>query len=144
MPNWRSEERRACEQLDARHRGGSGHPDCVGDDFVAEVKSYSHRPVDRGILQRTLKKTWATDVPLKFVSRTGYTDGARVLAEIEGVELYVQEGGRVYPLSGLDVQEPEDSALETAAKVVVAVGAGVLIVGGIAALIEAMSPKQKR
>lgn len=133
MTKWKRDERRACELLGADHVGGSGRPDCVGPDFIAEVKAYNGRRVDRGTLRRTHKKRWAAGERIKFVSTSGYTDGAVEYAALEGIELFVSEGDELYPL-GYDEPVADEPSVAEQVVTGLAVTAGV---AGVAILLTA-------
>ena len=141
MKRWQRDKVEVCARLGADHIGGSGQPDCVGDDYIVEVKSYRGRRIDRGIIRRTIEKRWAAGQTLKMVSISGYTDGAIELAAYEGVELYIKEGGEVYSLSAAVEEEraaPTDdlfvlkvvAGIAAAAGVVGAVGIGIALLSG--------------
>ncbi|MCA9635211.1 MAG: hypothetical protein KC420_04170 [Myxococcales bacterium] len=136
MTKWKKEERRACKLLGADHVGGSGRPDCVGSDFIAEVKAYNGRRVDRGTLRRTRNKHWAAGEQLKFVSTSGYTDGAVEYAAVEGIDLFVSRGGELHPHAVAYDDEPMVEETSTAEDIVtgIAIFAGVV---GAAALLTA-------
>lgn len=130
MERWQRDEIDACARLGADHVGGPGKPDCVGDDYIVEVKSYNGRPIHKGVIRRTLEKRWADGRSLKIVSVSGYTAGAIELAAHEGIELYVKEGRRVYSLSSEEDTARDDSSVVRTVIGTLAVAG--LVVGGIA------------
>jgi len=130
MERWQRDEIDACARLGADHVGGPGQPDCVGDDYIVEVKSYNGRPIHKGVIRRTLEKRWADGRSLKIVSVSGYTAGAIELAAHEGIELYVKEGRRVYSLSSEEETARDDSSVVRTVIGTLAVAG--LVVGGIA------------
>lgn len=130
MERWQRDEIDACARLGADHVGGPGQPDCVGDDYIVEVKSYNGRPIHKGVIRRTLEKRWADGRSLKIVSVSGYTAGAIELAAHEGIELYVKEGRRVYSLSSEEDTARDDSSVVRTVIGTLAVAG--LVVGGIA------------
>ncbi len=112
MAKWKQDESRACELLGANHVGGSGRPDCIGENFIAEVKSYNGRRVHKGTLQRTHRKHWAARVQFKFVSVSGFTVGAIEYASREGIELFDFDGDTLYPLTDDTLVTNETSSTE--------------------------------
>lgn len=136
MKRWQRDEIEACERFGAARVGGPGQPDCMGDDYIVEVKSYRGRRVDKGIIRRTLEKRWAVGRTLKIVSISGYTDGAIELAAYEGVELYIKEGGQVYSLfAGEEEMVRTDGSF--ARRVVAGIVVAGFVAGGIALLSSA-------
>lgn len=132
MKRWQRDEVEVCARFGASHIGGSGQPDCMGDDYIVEVKSYRGRRVDKGIIRRTLAKRWAAGQTLRIVSISGYTDGAIELAAYEGVELYIKEGGEVYSLSAAVEEErtaPTDGLFVLKVVVGIAAVAGAVGIG---------------
>lgn len=73
-------ERAACELLGKKHLGGPGEPDCRGGGQVVEVKNLRRRlsKYDLGVI---LDKPWAKRGELVVASTSGFTSGARELAE---------------------------------------------------------------
>ena len=139
MKRWQRDEMDACARLGADHVGGPGQPDCVGDDYIVEVKSYNGRPIHKGIIRRTLEKRWADGRALKIVSVSGYTAGAIELAAYEGIELYVKEGRRVYSLfSEEEVLTARDDG-SVVRRVIGTLAVAGLVVGGIAWLSSSAS-----
>lgn len=109
---WQHEEREACSLFNAEHIGGAGRPDCIGTDYVVEVKHHRGR-VHMGIVRNTIMKEWSEGVQLKIVSTSGFTEGAIAHAENEGVELFQKRGKTLIPVTsnGFDADDDEEEDL---------------------------------
>lgn len=139
MKRWQRDEVEVCARFGASHIGGSGQPDCMGDDYIVEVKSYRGRRVDKGIIRRTLAKRWAAGQTLRIVSISGYTDGAIELAAYEGIELYIKDGGQVYSLFAEEEERIVQADNSFARKVV----AGIVVTGVAAVGIALLSSARR-
>ncbi len=78
IPSWRAKEERRLRT--ARHIGGPGEPDCREGAAIVEVKHLQH-PVDKSVMDEVIAKPRAPGArPLIIVSTSGFTAGARELA----------------------------------------------------------------
>lgn len=108
---WQHEEREACSLFNAEHVGGAGRPDCIGTDYIVEVKHHRGR-VHMGIVRDTIMKEWSEGVQLKIVSTSGFTEGAIVHAENEGVELFHKRGKTLIPVTSNEYDADDDEDLD--------------------------------